>query len=328
MNPLIGAGLISGAANLGGGLLGFLGGQSANAMNNAFAWAQMQAQQQQFNESMAFAHEQFDWNKTSEMAGIRMRVNDAQLAGVSPLVALGAPTFTPSGISVGGDISGGGPGAVNPDTGFVSAMGNMGQDISRAITATKTPEEKALIAAQTTKLANDTRVSDAQVNMMNAQANYYNARAVGTPPFPTVYNDTGQIVSGQSSGHVASGEGPAGGYSNEPPKILTHSPAGAGVVSGRSAPSDQAYAVGNNMIEFQPSPGSPAAQGDIFNSAFNFVRNRLAGGNRELHPPEVVMRAVRSVYPDAVDYEHRGLGYYRAIFPEEQVRKDVLRSRN
>lgn len=101
--PLIAAGAIGAGANLLGGWLSSNAAQDARAQN-----AMMQT---------VFAKN-----------GIQWRVEDAKKAGIHPLYALGASTssFAPS--SVG-------------DT-FGASVANAGQDISRAITATQTQEER------------------------------------------------------------------------------------------------------------------------------------------------------------------------------------------
>lgn len=61
--------------------------------------------------------------------GVRWKVEDAKAAGLHPLAALGANTASPSAVAVG-------------DTGMGNAVANMGQDISRAIHATRTNNER------------------------------------------------------------------------------------------------------------------------------------------------------------------------------------------
>lgn len=62
-------------------------------------------------------------------SGIRMRVADANAAGIHPIYALGAPTMSPSV-------------QVQANTGLGDAMGQMGQNISRAASAVTTIDEK------------------------------------------------------------------------------------------------------------------------------------------------------------------------------------------
>lgn len=110
MDPLIGGALISGGAGLLAGGLGQGAASSANKRN-------------------------IDYQRQFAQDGIKWRVEDAMEAGIHPLVALGANTasFSPS---------------VAPEDQFGNALGEMGQDIGRAVAATKTPEEKRASALQ------------------------------------------------------------------------------------------------------------------------------------------------------------------------------------
>lgn len=90
--------------NIGGGLINHFSNQAANAENREFQMRSMKE-------------------------GIRWRVDDARAAGVSPLVALGAPTFNPGPVSI-------------ADTSMGEAFSRSGQDISRAITATRPAGER------------------------------------------------------------------------------------------------------------------------------------------------------------------------------------------
>lgn len=327
MDPIIGGALIGGAANLIGGGLSFLGGSNANAANSALGYAQLQSQQHQFDQQMAFAREQFN---TGGFVDIQNRVNAAKAFGISPLVAMGTPSYSPPGIPV-GTVSGGGGNEVNAFGGLAESMGRMGSDISRAAMATKTQAEKDQIALQNINLARQGSRTDAEINMLNAQANYYNARAAGTPAFPSVggVSDTGQVIGGQgnSSGLNNTGRmagGVLGGYINKLPELTTSSVINPGVVGGRASPADQAYRTSGGSIEFQPAQGSPASQGDMVNSILNGIRNRLM-------PPDMgspyIMEQIRKNYPGAVGYRAAGPGYYAPVYPEEQVRDDVRMER-
>lgn len=85
--------------------------------------------QEQFNQAqMALAHENLDFQKAAAHSGIQWKVQDAMAAGVHPLAALGANTFSPSPVTAGGEA---------PKMDF----GSMGQDLGRAA--------KAMMSAQT-----------------------------------------------------------------------------------------------------------------------------------------------------------------------------------
>lgn len=107
--------LLGPIASLAGGVLGFLGQQDANAANAAAAQRNIDLQRE-------FAQQ-----------GIRWKVEDAKAAGIHPAAALGASTTSFSPVSIG---------ASNPMGGMSSALASMGQDVSRAINATRTSQER------------------------------------------------------------------------------------------------------------------------------------------------------------------------------------------
>lgn len=74
---------------------------------------------------------EFNANVSREFAqsGIQWRVQDARAAGIHPLAAMGVPLSSGPSVSVGG-------------TDWSSALGSMGQDISRAAGAVQTPNER------------------------------------------------------------------------------------------------------------------------------------------------------------------------------------------
>lgn len=94
-------------------------------------------------------HAALNWAHQKEMAkhGIRWRVEDAKKAGLHPLAALGAsaPNYSPS-MSVG-----------QPDNSMSNMVRDMGQDVSRAVAATQTREERLAneLRLQNMKLQND-----------------------------------------------------------------------------------------------------------------------------------------------------------------------------
>lgn len=75
--------------------------------------------------------------------GIRWKVADAKAAGIHPMYAMGASGASASPVSVG-------------DNSLGHSLQGMGQDISRAMTATKTQEEREFQQAQLANLKADT----------------------------------------------------------------------------------------------------------------------------------------------------------------------------
>lgn len=147
--------LISAGASLAGGLINKKSAESANAAQQAIAAKNFEMQEQ-------FAKK-----------GIRWKVNDARKAGIHPLYALGAQTTSFSPVSVGSSV----------DTSFGSAVASMGQDLSRAINATRTAPERLDAYAKTvqdlslTKMGLENELLASQVAKLKASIN---------PPMPDI----------------------------------------------------------------------------------------------------------------------------------------------
>lgn len=137
--PLIAAG-IGAASSLLGGLFG--------NKSNKKAQANADALQREFAQH-----------------GVRWRVEDAKAAGLHPLYALhsGGASFSPVAAM----------GAAQDTSGSGKALADMGQNISRAMMAQQTPEQKEIHVATLAKLA-------AEVAKDEAQAMYYRNLAAGS----------------------------------------------------------------------------------------------------------------------------------------------------
>lgn len=244
---------------------------------------------------------------------IHYRVDDAMRSGISPLVALGAPTYSaPATVSnvqpnVGGSYSGGGS-----DFRGLQAMGMGLGDLGRSITAHDQAEAQ-LQFAHTMQSAQLDQIN-ADIGLKGAQAAYW-AKKAQEPSFPMAYSRVGGL-SGQ--GQV---KDDSGVYRIKAPELTAGDPRNAGTVSGPPSPADQIYVTKEGWLEVQPASGSPASQGDIANSFLNAARNRLLP---DLNNP-IIMQKMRQVHPDAVGYKMAG-GYYVPVYPEEQVRSDVSRA--
>lgn len=155
--PAVAAAWIGAGSSLLGGALSR--GNNTAARYDANKWNRRQ---------MAFA-------KDFARMGVRWKVEDAKKAGLHPLYALGG-NLSPGGMSpayVGGGESSDPMG---------SALANAGQDISRAVLAQATPEEKAMAHLQMLKLKSEIQGNEAQSNYWNAQA----AKLRQTTPTPGV----------------------------------------------------------------------------------------------------------------------------------------------
>jgi len=118
--------------------------------------------------------------------GIRWRVEDAKQAGIHPLAALGASTqsFSPS--YVGGD---GG-----------NIMAQMGQDVSRAIHATRSSDERTISKLQIAGMEADLRGKELDNQLRASQLQKIGGASVG-PGMPTPM-DTPTSIPGQSGSGV------------------------------------------------------------------------------------------------------------------------------
>lgn len=161
MDPIVTAGLISAGGNLAGGLLGSDATRSANAANVRF--------QREFAQN-----------------GLTWKVEDAKRAGIHPLAALGASTasFSPS---------------VVADTSMGDALKDMGQDISRAVSQTKTDAEKAIIKAQVESWDADVAGKKLDNQIKQKQLDQLNMK---TPSFP----GSDYLLPGQASSGLVTGK--------------------------------------------------------------------------------------------------------------------------
>lgn len=78
------------------------------------------------------AERNIQMQKEFAQQGIRWKVEDAKAAGIHPLYALGASSHSFSPVSIGS----------LPESNYSSTFGAMGQDLSRAVNATRTQDER------------------------------------------------------------------------------------------------------------------------------------------------------------------------------------------
>lgn len=122
------------------------------------------------------ANKNRDMQREFAKNSIQWKVEDAQKAGIHPLAALGAQVSSPSPVTVGTDF------------------GSLGQDVSRAINATRTqPERNDAISKtyQDLEITNKTLQNEllkSQINKINASIN---------PPFPAAIDQN--FIPGQGN---------------------------------------------------------------------------------------------------------------------------------
>lgn len=155
--------LISGATKLIGGVLGDKATEKQNQQN-----IQLQRELADRNEAL---------QREFATSGIQWKVADAQKAGVHPLYALGASTTSFSPISMGGGVA--------AKDSLASNLSDMGQDVSRAIRATSSHEDRAY--DQKMKLLNLEKAGlENQLlrDKISSEVTRNNSAQVG-PPMPT-----------------------------------------------------------------------------------------------------------------------------------------------
>lgn len=133
--------LVSAGLNYFGGRQNAAAVESANLQNALLAQRAQDLGQSNFQQTMAanlaINQQNIDLQREFAQHGISWRAADARAAGLAPSAALGASgaTFSPVASVGGGSVSS--PGSVfQPNTAMGSALGAMGQDISRALMAT------------------------------------------------------------------------------------------------------------------------------------------------------------------------------------------------
>lgn len=254
----------SAVGNVLGSVGDFIGGAMARNQQN-----------QQFQQSAQLAQQQFQFQMDAAKQGIQWRVADAKAAGISPLVALGAPTFNPGAIG----LSGGG---VPPSTtDMAGALGRAGQDISNSVGRTMTQEQRlqyaqqmAIGAAQLEKIKADTDVSRATAASVLART----AQSENTPAFPSIAGS--RFMPGQAEQY--------GSVKYDPSKITSAQPTAPSVEAGTPKPSVEWRRLPNGDIEAAPTSPGAIANPSFLNPEYVsfFLRNRLFPGEK---PPESML---------------------------------------
>lgn len=185
MSGLAGWGaMLSGLGQLTGGAAGLFGRQDNSAHQYNLADIQAYTSNNQLTRQIEFQREM-------AQQGIRYRVDDAKRAGVSPLVALGAPTFSPS-ITPGSPITGGNFDSSGPDlAGSLKAMGSGARDIMRGLT----PEDKTQMMRDQIIFEQQVKSNEMDIALKGAQLRAA-ADKLNRPSIPSVTPATGGL-SGQ-----------------------------------------------------------------------------------------------------------------------------------
>lgn len=145
---------------------GFLGGGGQEGLDEG-----TQRWLADFQWKQSLRNEQFQHDLAEK--GIRMRVADAEAAGLHPLAALGA---SPSG---GGSFSSAFGGNPSYKRSIGDGLQNMGQNIDRAVMAMTTPEEKQMKQLQLQKMRTENEILNTELT--ERRNNLMRTSAVGLP---------------------------------------------------------------------------------------------------------------------------------------------------
>lgn len=166
--PVVQASLVSAGANLLGGALG--NSKQVDPTTSAAWWWDR-------GEARRARKEEYERQKEFARHGVRWRVQDAKAAGLHPLFAFGGNL---AGYSPSASVGSSSGGYTESDT-MGDAISRAGQDISRAVAAQETQEQRNEAAARLELL-------HAGVEKDLAQAQYYRslaARETNSAPFPS-----------------------------------------------------------------------------------------------------------------------------------------------
>lgn len=159
-----------------GGLGGFLGG----GRGGTDIGAQQQFSMQQLQMEMAFQREM-------AQNGISWRVQDAKNAGISPLAALGAPTFSPTVSAPPVDYSPSGGGGS-----FAAGFHGMGQALQDIASKVQTADMKADLVRKQVMFDKNMQEKDMDIALKGAQLARIN-KLLQTPSFPSVGGGDGLV---------------------------------------------------------------------------------------------------------------------------------------
>lgn len=176
--------ILGGAGGLIGGLGGLFGGGGSRAP--VTDWALFNAEQ---NLSWSQLNAQENFQREMAQNSIRWRVWDANAAGISPLAALGAPTFSPAVSAPGVNVGSMDQGAA-PDIG--ERLSRAGANIGDAIGKTLTSLDKTNLAYQQMSQSQQLKSNDLDLQIKAAQLARLN-KLLAEPSAPHVHPASGGL---------------------------------------------------------------------------------------------------------------------------------------
>jgi len=154
-------------STLGSVAFGPIGGIVGGVADAGTELYQYQDQKEVQEDQMNVQREQMAMQKEFAQSGIRWKVEDARKAGLHPLAAMGAQTTPYQPVFADTSLS---------DTGMSGDFAGLGQDITRAIHATRTDKERAAKMAEL-----ELTHSELENDLLRAQIAKLSASQVGAP---------------------------------------------------------------------------------------------------------------------------------------------------
>lgn len=267
--------------------IGALGSLAGGLMSNASSRA---ASSDAISAQMAMNNLNYEAQKEFAQNGIRWRVADAKAAGLHPLAALGAAPqgFSPSFQSL--------PQFGGTDYSWVGDVGNqlgqMGQNIGRAVQAKATEKERAEVAAyesearkldlENKQLQND-RLRQQMID--NALASMQATRnQPGQPPAMQQVIPTGRdarILQGQGDAHTSNL------FTVKPAEVVASDPATPAAEAGTHPEITYFRTADGGYAPMRSNQASQSLEDDSIGNIAYHVRNRLGSfnSNQEFAPP-------------------------------------------
>lgn len=170
---------LSTAASMGSGIMDMVAQKQTNDVNQGIANQANQTTLQNNAAQLAFAREQMAMEEEFAKNGLSWRIADAAKSGISPLAAIGASGtgYSPVSYVPGGPTTI--PQQASPLTGLSAGFRDMGQNLSRALSATKTPEQRTADALALDRASKENELLDLQI--ANARLNVAKSASPGIP---------------------------------------------------------------------------------------------------------------------------------------------------
>lgn len=185
----------------------------------------------------------YDMQKEFAQMGIRWKVEDALAAGIHPLAALGAST---SGASPSFQVG-------TPDNSMSNAVSRAGQNLSRAVNATRSPQERI---EQQLRLEN--------MGLQNDLLRQQRDNQPKNPPLPTAGTD-----------NFIGGQGDSGVMLVKPSTRISHAPGRPAQEAG--ARPDVSYSrTDTGLVPVIPEGLSESMEDDMIGKLMWRIRNQVA----------------------------------------------------